>query len=161
MDALDFLDRFSLLTRRLRSRMRIGELSRRPLEILRMEMLTNARQVSCDWLIRPIDPWDETMPESTRAKLQSQQVLHDALAMRGVIFRRFPAIQTIELRAFRDGSRGVHELVLAGSMRRGDEVPTSIPSLAMRAHLSGFQFVQVDGVLNALPYEGLRYSHKR
>ena len=160
METLDTLKLLSQLVRRLRSEFRVGEWSRKPIEILRIELSAHTRQASCDWLIRPVDSWDQSMPEPARSRLQSQQVLHDALAMRRMIFRRFSELRSIELRAFRDAPGGQQELVLAGTVHRADDVPESVPSLAMRAHLSGFQFMQVDGVLSALPYEGMPYSHR-
>jgi hypothetical protein len=158
MDDLNLLYEFSRLIKRLRARMRVGALSRAPLEILRVELITNSKCVSCDWLIRPLDKWDEFQPAATQAKLQSQQALRDALAMRKLLFRLFPAARTTELCAYRVGPGGAHELVLAGTVQRGDDVPRSVASITMRAHLAGFRFVLVDGALCALPLDRARYA---
>ena len=158
MGDLNLVYEVSRWIKRLRARMSVGTLSRAPLEILRIELLVSNKRISCDWLIRPLDEWDDFQPAATRAKLQSQQALRDALAMRKLLFRLFPEARTTEICAYRVGAGGEHELVLAGTVQRGDDVPRSVASLTMRAHLSGFRFVMVDGALCALPLDRVRYA---
>lgn len=76
--------------------------------------------------------------------------------MRAFIFRYSPESRSANLHAFRMNENGAHELVIAGTMHRSDDMPRSLPSLAMRAHLFGFHFIQDEGALTALPYDGLR-----
>ena len=161
MQELTLLGCVSQILNRLRRRMRTGVYSRRPLEILRLEVALASRHVCCDWFIRPADEWDQCLSASARVKLQSQQVLQDALLMRALIFQHFPEIRTTDLCAFRQAEGGTRELILTGAMQRDDEMPSSVRSLAMRAHLFGFQFMQNDGVLCALPFDGVRSKPRR
>jgi hypothetical protein len=131
--------------------MRFGELSRAPLRLLRLEWRGDVAE--CDWLARPPDEWDRDLPRHVSDRNGSEQALRDAIAMRELLFDALPGVETALLRVFRQSAGGVHELIVMGSVNRGDELPRNVPSMAMRAKLLGFQFWLQDGTLEALPSE--------
>jgi hypothetical protein len=134
--------------RRVRVRMRFGDLSRAPIELLRLQV--NKSEAECDWLIRPMDPWDLVLPERIRETNHSLQALRDALTMREILFAAFRDLRTAEFRVFRPSGQREPELIMTGTIDRKDEVPLRIPSVAMRAKLCGFRFSLSDGVLTAM-----------
>jgi hypothetical protein len=128
-----------------RKRMRFGEFSRLPLQLLRIEWTKDA--VECDWLMRPRDPWDDDVPTRVAEEHQTLQALRDALILRDMVFKSFPGIDRAELRVFRPVPDHSPELVMTGSLRRTDEVLPRVASIAMRARLCGFRFTLVDGAV--------------
>ena len=138
LDAADFL-------RRARRKMRYGEFSREPLELLRLEWKGNS--LECDWLMRPADRWDVDLPERVVEENQTLQALRDALRLRNIVFESFPRVDNAELRMFRIGADSLPELVMSGSVVRTNEVFERVASIAMRARLCGFRFTQGDGSL--------------
>jgi hypothetical protein len=134
--------------RNVRWRMRSGELSREPLRLLRLEIKRNG--VECEWLVRPPDAWDHTLPEKVREEHRTLQALRDALKMRELLFGSFPDIDKATLRAFRELDNQELELVMTGTVTREDEAPPRIPSLVMRAKMCGFRFLLNDGVLQGI-----------
>jgi hypothetical protein len=131
-----------------RKKLRQGELSRSPLTLLRFEWKGNFFQ--CDWLMRPVDPWDQDLPERMARANQTQQAFRDALGLRELIFDSFPAAINAELRMFRSNEDHTLELMMTGRVSRSDEVLFRVTSIAMRAKLCGFQFVLSNGALDRL-----------
>jgi hypothetical protein len=141
LDAADFL-------RRARRKMRYGEFSREPLELLRLEWKGNA--LECDWLMRPADRWDVDLPARVVEENQTLQALRDALRLRNIVFESFPRVDNAELRMFRIGADNLPELVMSGSVVRANEIFERVASVAMRARLCGFRFTQGDGSLQRM-----------
>ncbi|HEX9200095.1 MAG TPA: hypothetical protein VF865_11090 [Acidobacteriaceae bacterium] len=131
-----------------RRKLRFGELSRAPLQLLRLEVTEST--VKCDWYMRPADDWDVTLPAEVRESNQSMQAFLDAMRVRELLFATFRDISIAELRVFRQSEDQPAELVMAGTVRREDEVPSRIGSVVMRAILLGFHFSFSNGTLRAM-----------
>lgn len=134
--------------RRSRRQLRSGELSREPLQLLRVEWKGDL--LECDWLMRPVDPWDKYLPKELATENQTLQALRDALKIRAMIFRSFPAVSFAQLRMFRAGSNHRLELVMTGSVTRLDEEFHRVPSVMMRAKMCGFRFTVADEAMRGL-----------
>lgn len=134
--------------RRTRRQLRSGELSREPLLLLRVEWKSDL--VECDWLMRPVDPWDKYLPPHLATENQTLQALRDALKIRETIFRSFPAVSLAHLRMFRPGEHHRLELVMTGSVSRWDEEFHRVPSVMMRARMCGFRFTVADGAMGGM-----------
>ena len=128
-----------------RKRMRIGEHSREPVKVLRIEWRVEV--VECDWLMRPADPWDTDLPPRLARENQTLQALRDALDLRMTIFQAFPSVMRAELRMFQADANNQLELMMTGSVARTNEVLERVASIVMRARLCGFQFNLASGVL--------------
>lgn len=128
---------------RARNKMRLGAYSREPLMLLRVGWKGDS--VECDWLMRPADPWDRDLPIHLAKENQTLQALQDALNLREIVFRSFPAVMHADLRMFRAGDDHQLELVMRGSISRSNEVLYRVASIAMRAKLCGFQFILAEG----------------
>jgi hypothetical protein len=137
--------------RALRIQMRFGKLSRAPLRLLRFEL--RGESAECDWLARSVDEWDADLPRHVGAGNVSEQALRDAIAARELLFHALPGVDTASLRVFRQLAGGAHELIITGTITRGEAVPRYVPSVAMRAKLLGFQFWFEDGILEAMQSE--------
>lgn len=135
----------STFLRRARNKLRFGELSREPLLLLRVEWKGDS--VECDWLMRPVDPWDKYLPPRLATENQTQQALRDALQLREIIFNCFPAVGIAHLRMFRADEQHRLELVMTGSVDRSNEILHRVASIAMRARLCGFHFNVSEGTL--------------
>ncbi len=142
MKSLQDVERF---VRVVRKRMRLGEYSREPVKVLRIEW--RAEFVECDWLMRPADPWDVDLPSRLATENQTLQALRDALDLRKTIFQSFPSVMRAELRMFRVDANDQFELMMTGSVARTNEVLERVASIVMRAKLCGFQFTLASGVL--------------
>jgi len=142
MKSLQDVGRF---VRVVRSRMRVGEHSREPVKVLRVEW--RAECVECDWLMRPADPWDADLPPRLARENETLQALRDALDLRKIIFQSFPAVMKAELRMYREDANHQLELMMTGSVARTNEVLERVASIVMRARLCGFQFTLTSGVL--------------
>lgn len=129
--------------REARRRLRFGETSREPLLLLRVEWKGDS--VECDWLMRSVDPWDKYLPQTLATENQTLQALRDALTLREIIFRCFPAVREAHLRMFRADEQHRLELVLTGSVNRENEILHRVASLAMRARLCGLRFTLAEG----------------
>lgn len=140
-DAADFL-------RNGRRKLRFSELSRAPLHLLRLEVTEST--VRCDWFMRPPDQWDADLPAAVRENNQSMQAVLDAMRVRELLFATFKTISVAELQVFRPSDGETPELVMAGTVRREDEVPTRIGSIVMQAILLGFRFTFSNGTLMAM-----------
>jgi hypothetical protein len=136
---------FGYFVRALRSRMRHGELSRAPLEVLRVEVRRETAE--CDWLARPPDPWDDALPLRLREQLSSDQALRDAIEVAQVVFEILPDVSEARLRAFRESVREGFQPIITGELFREACPPTRVSSLVMRAKLQGFRFWMDEGVL--------------
>ena len=140
---------FSYLLRVVKTYLRCGELSRAPLEILRMQL--SGAIAECDWLARPPDPWDRQLPAHVRDRHASMQALEDAIAIREAMLCLLPQINTAEFRVYRAAAETPGELIIVGRVAREDDVPQTVRSIVMRAKLFGFRFVLESGVLAGLP----------
>ncbi|HUX45855.1 MAG TPA: hypothetical protein VMV57_13985 [Terracidiphilus sp.] len=132
----------------MRRKLRFGEFSREPLQLLRLEW--KVELLECDWLMRPADPFDSELPRHLVDEHQTQQALRDALSLRDVVFKSFPGVNTAELRMFRTGADERPELMMTGSVNRTNEALARVPSVAMRARLCGFNFNLAQGVLERM-----------
>lgn len=137
--------------RTVQRRMKFGELSRAPLRLLRLQWRADAAE--CDWMARPADEWDRDLPRQVSDGNVSEQALRDAIAMRELLFDALPGVDTASLRVFRPSPGGTHDLIITGTVTRGEDAPQRVSSTAMRAKLLGFQFWFQDGILEALPSE--------
>ncbi len=133
---------------KVRRKLRFGALSREPLLLLRFEWKGDS--VECDWLMRPPDPWDKDLPAHLAKENQTLQALRDALSLRELIFKSFPAVINAELRMFRADAEHRLELVMTGKVNRYNDVFERVASLAMRARLCGFQFTLEAGEMGSL-----------
>ena len=134
--------------RRTRRQLRAGELTREPFQLLRVEWKGDL--LECDWLMRPVDPWDKYLPLELAAENQTLQALRDALKLRDLIFRSFPAVGLARLRMFRADKSHRLELVMTGSVNRWDEEFHRVPSVMMRAKMCGFHFTVMEGAIRGL-----------
>jgi hypothetical protein len=143
--------KISDFVRATRRQMRFGELSRAPLQLLRLEWRGDF--VECDWLMRPADEWDRDVPLHVSDRNVSEQALRDAIAVREMLFDALPGVNSAASRVFRPSADGARDLIITGAVTREEEVPRSVSSTAMRAKLLGFQFGIEDGTLEALQSE--------
>jgi hypothetical protein len=137
--------------RAMHRQLRFGELSRAPLRLVRVEWRGDIAE--CDWLARPTDEWDRDLPRQVSNGNVSEQALRDAIAVRELLLYALPGVDTASLRVFRESASGMHDLIITGSVTRGQEIPRNVSSTAMRAKLLGFQFCLQDGILEALRSE--------
>jgi hypothetical protein len=131
--------------------MRFGELSRAPLQLLRLEWRGDFAE--CDWMARPADEWDRDLPRQVSDGNFSEQALRDAMAIRELLFDALPGVDTASLRVFRPSPGGANDLIITGTVARGEQIPRNVSSTAMRAKLLGFQFWFQDGFLETMPSE--------
>ncbi len=131
--------------RRLRARMKYGELSRAPLGLLRIDV--RGAHAECDWLVRMPNPWDSTLPRDRAARIASEQALRDAIGVSELLFDSLPEVQEAQFRAYRQSAREPPDLIITGKLRREASSILRVPSLAMRAKLHGFHFWLDDGIL--------------
>jgi hypothetical protein len=149
LDAVEFLGRA-------RRRLRFGALSREPLTLLRFEW--RGDWMECDFLMRPPDPWDKDVPVHVARENQTLQALRDALTLREVVFKSFPAVMNATLRMFRADAGHHLELVMTGDVNRSNEACERVASLAMRARLCGFHFNLEEGVFGRMTPASLSCS---
>jgi hypothetical protein len=143
--------RISDFARAMHRQMRFGELSRAPLQLLRLEWRGDFAE--CDWMARPADEWDRDLPRQVSDGNFSEQALRDAMAIRELLFDALPGVATASLRVFRQSAAGAHDLIITGTVARGEQISRNVSSTAMRAKLLGFQFWFQDGFLEAMPSE--------
>ena len=137
--------------RSIRRRLRFGEFSRAPLQLLRFELRNEIVQtVEFDWIARRTDAWDSTLQRKVQEEHESLQALADAIAVRNLVFDTFPKIESAALRGFRQPAREPPEMIVLGTVSR--EIPDMhrVSSLVMRAKLHGFCFCFEDGFLRPL-----------
>lgn len=139
--------------RGMRRELRFGDLSRAPLRLLRLEL--SGKSVSCDWLARPGDIFDESLDWRQRERNVSEQALCDAIRVRDLVFETLPQVEGAVLRGFRSSeAREPPELIISGVAVREAPHTFRVSSLVMRAKLCGFQFEIKDGILQALKTKG-------
>jgi hypothetical protein len=131
-----------------RMKMRYGASSREPVQLLHVEW--KGDWLKCDWLMRPVDSWDEILPERLRQISRTLQALRDAIHLRKLVFEAFPTVESAELRMFRATDDHRLDLVLTGAVTRDNDVLERIPSLAMRAKMCGFQFTMSEGTFESM-----------
>jgi len=124
--------------RDLRVQLRFGELTRAPLQLVRLLVL--AEVVECDWLARPADPWDSDLNRNIQQRHISIQTLRDAIDVRALVFEIMPNVQTANFRVFRDASDNSRETIILGCAHRNDHSSRDVHSLVMRAKVLGFRF---------------------
>ena len=66
--------------RQMRRQLRFGELSRAQLRMLRLEWRGDT--LECEWIARPADPWDASLPAGVAERNQTVQALSDAMQIR-------------------------------------------------------------------------------
>lgn len=140
-DAADFV-------RKLRTRLRFGDLSRANLTLLRFELTGDS--AGCDWIARSADPWDRDLENVVARRNASIQALEDSLAIRELLFYAVPSISEARMQVHRQINRADTELIIEGVVRRDEPPDRNIRSLAMRAMLCGLRFWLDDGVLLAI-----------
>ena len=137
--------------RRTRRRLKFGEFSRAPLRLLRFELrISTLQTVECDWIARPSDAWDSSLPGQVREERESLQALADAIALRNLVFDALPKIESAVLRGFRQPAREPPEMIILGTLSREIPAMHRVSSLVMRAKLYGFCFCLEDGFLRPL-----------
>jgi hypothetical protein len=144
-----FVHTFAMFVKQVRTKLRHGELSREPVTLLRLEW--TPERVECDWLMRPPDPWDSYIPLRKARENETSQALKDALSLRNMIFKLFPAVDMAELRMFRFDAEQQLELMMTGTIARNDQFYERVPSMAMRAKLCGFHFTLAHGAFERRP----------
>ena len=94
-----------------------------------------------------------TIPDHWAALLAwtnvSAQALRDAISIRALLFQMLPDISRAVLRVYRLTGESL-ELIITGVVRREEQAPATVRSLAMRAKLCGLQFWLDDGILESL-----------
>jgi hypothetical protein len=143
-DAADFV-------RKLRTRLRFGNLSRADLKLLRFQLAGDAAE--CDWIARAADPWDRDLENVLARRNASIQALEDSLAVRELLFHAVPSVSEARLEVYRQIERADTELIIEGVVNRNEPPDRNIRSLAMRATLCGLHFWLDDGVLLAMQPE--------
>ena len=134
--------------RTIRRRLRFGEFSRAPIQIMRLELRGDFAE--CDWMTRPPDAWDSKIPLAARNENTSRQALADAMTLRHLLLGELPHIRGAALRAFRPSEFGTPDMIIAGTILREDPYLLRIPSPVMRAKLCGFRFELENGFLKPL-----------
>jgi hypothetical protein len=139
---------FADFVRVTRRRLRFGELSRAPLQILRLELRGDTAE--CDWMTRPADVWDLHLPPPVRDAGRSRQTLVDAMALRTMLLDQLASIRSAVLRGFRASAREVPEPIIFGTITREDPCLLRVASTVMRAKLCGFRFELENGFLKPI-----------
>jgi len=131
--------------------LRYGEISRAPLQLLRLQLVNDA--LECEWLARPLDPWDKDLTISVRQRHASLQTILDAINVRSIVFETFPHINTAFFRVYRDSPEYEREMIVFGCVQRNDHSSRNVHSLVMRAKALGFRFDLNGDVLHSLSIE--------
>ena len=132
---------------KVRARLRFGELSRMPLQLLRFELAGTTG--TCEWVSREPDPWDIGLTREVRDRNAALQALLDAIAFREMLFSAIPQISEAKFRVYRE-IECRRELVITGLVSREDNIPPRVTSPAMRAKLYGLHFSMQEGLLEPL-----------
>jgi hypothetical protein len=138
------------LVRQIRRQLRFGELSRAQLRMLRLEWRGDT--LECEWMARPADPWDASLPDGVAERNQTVQALRDAMQIRDLVFDMLTEVNSAKFRVYRQ-SGAEAELIITGTVAREDQPPPRVSSVVMRAKLYGLRFWLADGVLGTLQSE--------
>jgi len=141
----------SLFLRKFRARLRAGEHSRSPLELIRLQL--HQGTISCDWIARDSDPWDATLPPSVGQRHASLQALKDAIDTRSLLFESVREAECAQVRVYRRRGGSSLEAIISGGLRRDGGAFRHIHSIVMRAKLLGFRFSLEDDILSPFPPE--------
>jgi hypothetical protein len=136
--------------RQIRRQLRFGELSRAQLRMLRLEWRGDT--LECEWIARPADPWDVSLPDGVAERNQTVQALSDAMQIRDLVFDMLADVHSAKFRVYRQ-SGAESELIITGTVAREDQPPPRVSSVVMRAKLYGLRFWLADGVLGRLQSE--------
>jgi hypothetical protein len=136
--------------RQMRRQLRFGELSRAQLRMLRLEWRDDT--LECEWIARPADPWDASLPDGVAVRNQTMQALRDAMKIRDLVFDTLVEVNSAKFRVYRQ-SGAEADLIITGTVAREDQPPPRVSSVVMRAKLYGLRFWLADGVLGTLPPE--------
>jgi hypothetical protein len=128
--------------------LRFGELSRAPLELIRLEIMDEAAE--CDWLARPSDAWDDSLSSHIQQRHASLQALRDAIDMRAMMFDLMPQLEMAHVRVYRCTPDFKRIMIITGSAHRNDQSSREVHSLVMRAKVLGFRFNLEDDILRPL-----------
>jgi hypothetical protein len=134
--------------RAIRRRLRFGELSRAPIQILRLELRGDSAE--CDWMMRPPDVWDSHLSSAVRDESTTHQALSDAMALREMLLEELSSIRSAVLRGFRSSARETLEAIISGTVTREEPRLLRVASPVMRAKLCGFQFELENGFLKPM-----------
>ena len=131
--------------------LRYGEISRAPLQLLRLQLIGDS--VECEWMARPSDPWDVDLALSVQKSHASLQTIMDAISVRSLVFASFPHVDRALFRVYRDSPDSAREMIVTGYVQRNDNASRSVHSLVMRAKVLGFRFNLSDDTLHAISTE--------
>lgn len=137
--------------RSLRIQARFGELSRAPLQLLRLELRKGIAE--CDWIARPPDQWDLELQLKAAERNASLQALKDAIEIRDLLFRVLPDLYSAVFRVYRQSADEKLTLISVGTVGREQRAPVNVRSVAMRAKLLGLRFWMNEEILESLPPE--------
>lgn len=141
----EYLHEVSLFLKRFRRKLRTGEHSRLPLQLIRFHLAHGT--IWCDWVARDPDPWDSTLPERIGQRHASLQAIKDAIKARSLIFDSVQESDCAKVRVYRRTADNSFETIISGNLRRHGGEFRHLHSLVMRAKLLGFQFKMEDEVL--------------
>ena len=144
----EYLHEVSLFLKKFRTRLRVGEHSRSPLRMIRLQL--NEGTIWCDWVARDPDPWDSWLPQKIGQRHATLQALKDAIKARSLIFANVQDAEHALIRVYRCTADNTLETVIYGSLRRHGGGFRHVHSLVMRAKLLGFRFRLDDDVLTPL-----------
>ena len=102
--------------RGLQAQLRFGDFRKAPLRLLRLQM--KEETFECDWVARPMDSWDMTLPGHEREQKASVQAMEDAMKLRDMLFGLIPEVRVAVLRVFRQSAREPPRLIIAGTVTR-------------------------------------------
>jgi hypothetical protein len=108
--------------------------------------------LECEWIARPADPWDASLPTGIAERNQTVQALRDAMKIRGLVFDMLTEVNSAKFRVYRQSGTEA-ELIITGTVAREDQPPPRVSSVVMRAKLYGLRFWLADGVLSRLQSE--------
>ena len=114
--------------------MRFGELSRAPMQLLRLEVREHEAQ--CEWLARANDPWDAGLPLDQKERYETEQALRDAIKVRNFLFSSLPDVRNASFKVYRRAR--LPELIITGESSRDDGPPFRVSSLVMQASYTAF-----------------------
>ncbi len=146
---MKLLHQMSYFARAIRHQVRYRKLSQCAFELLRVHL--HGDTVECDWLAHPSDILASDIQPALGERVESEQLLHDVIEARDLIFRALPNVTTATINVFRLTDKQSHERIIAGTVTRKKALRNDVRSVAMQARLCGLQFHMNDGRL--YPFE--------